>query len=75
MANPEHLAILKQGVEQWTRWSGKSGGCPDARRANLVYAEPCQVALTDAPAVRVGDARSRYLGRSAGEQFAFFLRR
>jgi hypothetical protein len=20
MANPEHLAILKQGVEQWSNW-------------------------------------------------------
>ena len=20
MANPEHLAILKQGVEQWNKW-------------------------------------------------------
>jgi uncharacterized protein YjbI with pentapeptide repeats len=28
MANPEHLAILKQGVEQWNRWRGEA---PDVR--------------------------------------------
>ena len=34
MANPEHLAILKQGVEVWNRWRD-SGARPDLIQANL----------------------------------------
>ena len=37
MANPEHLAILKQGVEVWNAWRDKNPGIePSLRKANLV---------------------------------------
>jgi TIR domain-containing protein/pentapeptide repeat protein len=36
MANEEHLARLKQGVDAWNQWRNKSGGTvPDLSRANL----------------------------------------
>lgn len=36
MANPEHLAILKQGVEAWNAWRRENQGIwPDLRRADL----------------------------------------
>ena len=42
MANPEHLAILKQGVEKWNRWRkedpsrpGNGYAYPDLREADL----------------------------------------
>jgi hypothetical protein len=36
MANPEHLEILKQGVEAWNRWRGEATGVmPDLRGADL----------------------------------------
>jgi uncharacterized protein YjbI with pentapeptide repeats len=36
MANPEHLTILKQGVERWNKWRDESGVIwPDLSRANL----------------------------------------
>ncbi len=36
MANPEHLKILKQGVEAWNRWREENPGMrPDLTFANL----------------------------------------
>jgi hypothetical protein len=36
MANPEHLAILKQGVEEWNKWKGQHLELrPDLMRAKL----------------------------------------
>ena len=41
MANPEHLAILKKGVEEWNRWRWKNGdiqpdlSCVDLK--NLIF--------------------------------------
>jgi uncharacterized protein YjbI with pentapeptide repeats len=36
MANPEHLKILKQGVEVWNKWRDKNKGIkPDFHRATL----------------------------------------
>jgi hypothetical protein len=36
MANPEHLAILKQGVEEWNKWRGEHSELePDLSRADL----------------------------------------
>jgi hypothetical protein len=38
MANPEHYAILKQGVEVWNRWRRENPDIvPDIRSANLTY--------------------------------------
>ena len=36
MANPEHLKILKQGVEQWNKWRKEH---PEVRGANLIAAD------------------------------------
>jgi uncharacterized protein YjbI with pentapeptide repeats len=36
MANPEHLEILRQGVEQWNKWRKEpSGAWPDLHQAKL----------------------------------------
>lgn len=35
MANPEHLAILKQGVEVWNKWSHEYGIIPDLSGIDL----------------------------------------
>ena len=36
MANPEHLAILKQGVEKWNEWRRKNPNTfPNLRGADL----------------------------------------
>ena len=41
MANPEHLAILKQGVEAWNEWrEGNPDATIDLREAMLHGAEP-----------------------------------
>ncbi len=44
MGNPEHLAKLKEGVEAWNAWRGKTPDImPDLRGANL-----CEVDLRGA---------------------------
>ena len=36
MANEEHLAILRQGVEAWNKWRHRNLGIsPDLRKADL----------------------------------------
>ena len=39
MANPEHLAILKQGVQAWYRWREECSVIPDLSGAGLHGAE------------------------------------
>jgi uncharacterized protein YjbI with pentapeptide repeats len=40
MANPEHLEILKQGVEVWNKWRTENPGVtPNLRDANLIGAD------------------------------------
>jgi uncharacterized protein YjbI with pentapeptide repeats len=40
MANPEHLAILKRGVEQWNRWRKENPRVmPDLDEAHLSEAD------------------------------------
>ena len=65
MANFEHLAIVSKGVEQ-SRWESRC--YPDLRGANLMYADRCRAAFTNAPRVRAGYAGHGQvsLGRSAG---------
>ncbi len=55
MANPEHLAILKQGVEEWNKWRAEH---PDVR-PNLSKAELLEADLRGAhlSMARLGGAR------------------
>ena len=39
MANPEHVAILKEGGEVWNRWREKNPQHPDVREADLREAD------------------------------------
>jgi uncharacterized protein YjbI with pentapeptide repeats len=49
MANPEHLAILKQGVEQWNKWrEGHPEVVPDLREAIIGGADLYKVNFRDA---------------------------
>jgi hypothetical protein len=49
MANPEHLAILEQGVEVWNLWRKKRfRGTPDLSRADLLSASISKADLTGA---------------------------
>ena len=35
MANPEHVALLKQGAEAWNRYRRESGATPNLNEADL----------------------------------------
>ena len=51
MANPEHLAILKQGVEVWNKWRDENKYQyvrPDLRGANLIRANLFSADLSEA---------------------------
>jgi hypothetical protein len=48
MANPEHLAILKQGIEAWNNWQNGSGVVADLRGANLRGANLSEATLLGA---------------------------
>jgi len=39
MANAEHLAILKQGIEAWNRWRLKNKEAPDLNNAKLDFSD------------------------------------
>jgi len=46
MANPEHLEILKQGVEKWNEWRKRNPDViPDLKEADLVMAILCEIDL------------------------------
>ena len=47
MANPEHLAILKQGVEVWNRWAKGNRGSVDLARGDLSEMHLAGVDFTD----------------------------
>ncbi len=49
MANPEHLDVLKQGVEQWNRWRKEHPEVrPDLRRADIFQAHLSDANLSKA---------------------------
>ncbi len=49
MANPEHLKILKKGVEVWNRWREEEPGVlPDLRGAYLIGADLSELNLSEA---------------------------
>ena len=53
MANPEHLAVLRQGVEVWNEWRKKNPGIrPDLRQAHLYKADLSGVNLSGADLCR-----------------------
>jgi hypothetical protein len=57
MANPEHLDILKQGVEVWNQWNSKNYEIkPDLSGANLSGANLTDIILSD---VNLADADLR----------------
>ncbi len=59
MANPEHLEILKQGVEQWNKWRKEHPDvAPDIREAELAKAKLLEANL------RKADLRGANLGRA-----------
>ena len=48
MANKEHLARLKQGVEVWNQWRRENPDlCPDLSQANLTGAHLVEADLSD----------------------------
>ena len=58
MANPEHLAILKQGVEEWNKWRmEQSDVMPDLSEADLYAADLSGANLRDAD-LREADTRA-----------------
>ena len=48
MANPEHLTILKQGIEAWNNWQNGSGVVADLREVNLIGANLSEATLLGA---------------------------
>jgi hypothetical protein len=57
MANPEHLEILKQGVEVWNQWrKHNSGITPDLFKASLFGAILIEADLIGAD-LRVADCQ------------------
>lgn len=53
MANPEHLAILHQGVAAWNKWRREHPEIsPDLMEANLLKANLCEDCLTGADLTR-----------------------
>ncbi|NQT82704.1 restriction endonuclease [bacterium] len=49
MANPEHLAVLSQGIEAWNEWRRHNHGlCPDLAGANLRNAILCGIDFSGA---------------------------
>jgi hypothetical protein len=64
MANPEHLAALKQGVKQWAEWRSKNESVkPDLNGANLREAHLREANLRGAD-LREADLRGAYLFRA-----------
>src|ERR1022692_1332510 len=61
MANPEHLEILMQGVEQWNRWREKH----PVVRPDLSFAELGEAELSEAVSSRRRDMSTASLRLSA----------
>ena len=58
MANEEHLALLKQGVEVWNRWRGEHPEVrPDLFKADLRQAHLSRANLSGARLSRANLAR------------------
>jgi uncharacterized protein YjbI with pentapeptide repeats len=66
MANPEHLAILKQGVEVWNRWRQEQRKSHGEERLDLRGAE-----LRSADLVKINFGRSYITSRHGGLRFSY----
>ncbi len=66
MANPEHLKILKQGVEQWNKWREEH---PEVRRPDLSEAALSEATLRGADLRRVDLHRADLSGPTLSERF------
>ena len=66
MANPEHLAILKEGVEVWNRWRQDQRKSHGEERLDLRGAE-----LRSADLVKVNFGRSYTTSRRGGMCFVY----
>ncbi len=80
MANPEHLAILKQGVKVWNEWreqnrdvrpdlnradlNGQNLAFENFRRANLEQIHLAGATLKQADFVKAAPERMRFLSPS-----------
>ena len=65
MANPEHLAILKQGVEQWNKWRREQNDVtPDLSGVDLADAERAGVDLSFTDLTKANLVRSNLAGSS-----------
>jgi uncharacterized protein YjbI with pentapeptide repeats len=65
MANPEHLAILKQGVEVWNKWRDENENSniePDLSEANLIGAVLNGAKLTSANLSGANLSRATFIG-------------
>ncbi|MFI5117348.1 MAG: toll/interleukin-1 receptor domain-containing protein [Terriglobales bacterium] len=72
MANPEHLKILKQGVDQWNKWREEHPDvAPDLREANLRGADLSAAYLAKAD-LRQADLNEARLGEAALRQALLF---
>ncbi len=68
MANPEHLAKLKKGVEAWNRWRKKNPSLvPDLSGADLQLADLHQAGLYKADLTRANLTDANLSGASLGE--------
>ncbi len=67
MANPEHLAVLEQGVKAWNKWRETNlGTLPDLRRAKFTFPEFHSLVLTLDELRNQGDP----YGRPTGAHFS-----
>jgi hypothetical protein len=64
MANPEHLEIIKQGVEAWNKWREEHPRVrPDLKGANLRWADLTRAGLYSAD-LNEADLNEAYLSRA-----------
>ncbi len=72
MANPEHLKILKQGVEAWNEWRKENPDMkPDLNGMDLTGSDLCRVNLASAGLVRAELFKADLTGADLSAAFLF----